>query len=498
MIDLQEILDKENKNSITDKEIPIGVKKLQINYGPLPKIFPKSLNYLELSSNFDNALTDLNIFPENLETLIFGYMFNQKILPGLIPKSVRYLKLPGFFNRKLRPGTIPEGVQKLEFGSYYNKMIVYEGILPKSLLYLDFGGYNQPLVDGVLPVGLKHLKLPNYNHPIGPESWLLGLRNLEVLEIGQSFCQTFFLKSIPLSLTRLSFNFNELLIGSLPPGLKCLSMTILRDCIIEVPVGFIPKGVSQLSIYNHSSIPLKNSNLLPPSVVKFQYYTINRHPLPPKLLPCSLKEFNYFDDCSLSDNSMKSLGEFVNSIRKLSIKDSISESPLSIGFIPQSVETLRFGPGSEKLLSQPGILPDSITSMEFTDEQCISPSIRYPPNLKKLVIRNHYNPQKTIPVSLFPPTLNQIKIWTFHLNERHIQNMIPVMADLIISVPNNINSISFSNGDIKIARASDTKNLFVIRNKYGIGYFFNNQKLRVKTVISMLKKLFDYEKSVGN
>ena len=53
--------------------------------------------------------------PEKLITLTFGYNFNQKIGPNILPKNLTTLNFGYNFNQKIEPNTLPENLMTLIF-----------------------------------------------------------------------------------------------------------------------------------------------------------------------------------------------------------------------------------------------------------------------------------------------------------------------------------------------------------------------------------------------
>ena len=59
--------------------------------------------------------------PNSVTHLIFGFGFNQELIPGCIPNSVTHLTLGKLFNQELNQYNIPKSVQILIVDTDYNK-----------------------------------------------------------------------------------------------------------------------------------------------------------------------------------------------------------------------------------------------------------------------------------------------------------------------------------------------------------------------------------------
>ena len=213
-------------------------------------IVPNGIAVLDLGMYFDQDssiyMNRYAITPNNtrrsskLERLIFGAVFNQPILPGMLPPNLTDLTFGRDFNFPIGIDVLPTHLKRLTFGVYFDSDVIF----PPELEYLTFGSrFNQPIrklpltlkhlvfgiqfdqyiVVGMLPTCLLLLTFGNmFNKPISP-----GVLpdNLQILIFGNTFNQQ--LKSLPSCLKQLTFGSDfdqQLVVGLLPFGLEQLTL----------------------------------------------------------------------------------------------------------------------------------------------------------------------------------------------------------------------------------------------------------------------------------
>eukprot|EP01132_Coremiostelium_polycephalum_P007584 gene7584-9325_t len=403
--------------SISEECESLFIDSSSFNSPLVKSTIPPNVKHLELPSQFNQPLNSDSL-PQNLENLIFGYSFNQPIEPNTIPQSVKYIKFSRNFNQSL--DFLSEGIKKLELGVGFTTKITNNRTFPNSLEWLNLGGYNHLLEPGMFPNNLKSLFLMSFNQPL-TNKYQIFPSSLTNLSLGFSFEQEFDLNLLPVGLKKLSFIYSNGTKGSLPPNIESLSISIIKDLAHSIPVGFIPNSVKSLKIENFSNVPIPpgDVSIIPNSVVKFSYYTLNHHPLPNRLIPWSVTEFIYRDNCFLSE----SFGLFVNQFKKLWVKGPYinSHSILKPNHIPNGVEYLIFGSGDGEILSNEGAIPETVTTMELVDENNMS-LIKYPPKLQKLIIRDYYSLSTPIPIHVFPLTLKEpYWFWVGYIGYKNIK-----------------------------------------------------------------------------
>ncbi len=128
---------------------------------PLTGILPRNLKYLKfnLLSKFNQKIRKGDI-PYGTKRIDFGHYFNQSCKD--LPNTIRHIFFGENFN-KLKKGDIPEGVRIIEFGRFFDK-IIEKGLLPDSLLYLEFFfTYRHPIDRNNLPKNLCELVVSHYD-----------------------------------------------------------------------------------------------------------------------------------------------------------------------------------------------------------------------------------------------------------------------------------------------------------------------------------------------
>ncbi|EGC33860.1 hypothetical protein DICPUDRAFT_80380 [Dictyostelium purpureum] len=115
----------------------------------------------ELIYNLDSCI---KISSSSVETLIFGFKFNQPLSAGVIPPSVETLIFGEDFNQPLSAGVIPSSVKKIIFGEYFNQIITKD-VLPCSIKYLVFG--NKFKKEVFLPESVKKVYFVNNEYDLG-------------------------------------------------------------------------------------------------------------------------------------------------------------------------------------------------------------------------------------------------------------------------------------------------------------------------------------------
>ncbi|EFA75832.1 hypothetical protein PPL_10887 [Heterostelium album PN500] len=171
----------------------------------LPGYLPPMLKRLYLGnglkSNFNQPITAA-VLPNTLEKLVLGYRFSHPLEPGVLPVSLRVLRINGT--------------------AFTYKPIV--GTFPPNLEILEYSGYDSPIGDGVLPATLHTIEYI-------PLSWIPAVRSLPNIrsltfwhwDFNEDF-QTISLSDLPMTLTRLGVYSTTELAGSMPPSIKHLSL----------------------------------------------------------------------------------------------------------------------------------------------------------------------------------------------------------------------------------------------------------------------------------
>ena len=122
--------------------LPRTLKKLKLGEKwnhPLESSLPDNLEYIEFGKYFNQKLIPGILPRKNLRDLIFGYSFNQPITAGILPVTLRRLVFGFTFNQPFVPKIITPNIHSLTFGPGFTELLTQE-MLPKSLTHLF--GYN--------------------------------------------------------------------------------------------------------------------------------------------------------------------------------------------------------------------------------------------------------------------------------------------------------------------------------------------------------------------
>lgn len=204
-----------------------------------PGMIPPTLQFLSLGEKFKRQIDD-NVLPENLETLIFDWKFNQP-LPRL-PSKLKILQLRGRFNQPLPE--LPETLTELKLGVDFNQPL---SRLPPRLEVLELSDrFCQPISN--LPSSLRVLTIGNNFH--SPLNQLVLPDGLVSLEIWSPFPGN--LRNLPLSLDSLYLEGNVLgNIDYLPPHLVQLFCSRLQG-----KINYLPPSLQYLEIDRNYSDPI--------------------------------------------------------------------------------------------------------------------------------------------------------------------------------------------------------------------------------------------------
>ena len=76
--------------------------------------------------------------PTGLQSIQFGYHFNQLIEKNVLPAGLQSIQFGSSFTQPIEKNVLPDGLQSIHFGRYFNQPI--DNILDKTKVYL----YNIP------------------------------------------------------------------------------------------------------------------------------------------------------------------------------------------------------------------------------------------------------------------------------------------------------------------------------------------------------------------
>jgi len=178
----------------------------------ITKFYNKDNKELLVSNNFNESIENIKL-PNSMESIFFGYKFNQPIENDRdklnLSLSVKW----------------PESLERIKFGINFNQPI--EKVKwPDSLKTIQFGWYfTQPIEDVKWPNSLKIIGFSHYfNQPIENVKWP---NSLETIKFG--------------------YKFNQPIENVKWPDLL---ETIYFDRGVNQPLDFLPEGLTSITIYN--------------------------------------------------------------------------------------------------------------------------------------------------------------------------------------------------------------------------------------------------------
>jgi hypothetical protein len=124
-----------------------------------------------LQELYVNLLSTNIPLPDGLQSLTFGYEFNQNMEKVPLPSGLQSLTFGYEFNQNMEKVALPSGLQSLTFGGLFNQNME-KVALPSGLQSLTFGKmFNQSLDKVALPSGLQSLTVCGVDSVL-PSSWL--------------------------------------------------------------------------------------------------------------------------------------------------------------------------------------------------------------------------------------------------------------------------------------------------------------------------------------
>jgi len=283
--------------------LPARLKILELNYGSAPFGTPP------------DSLTDLIMKERPIETLV-DIIAPNKIFPNVVAKissaasfellsQLKWLTNVIITNvTVVGTNRIPPHVRKLVFNQY--DLPLPMNFLPKGLVSLEMGQFNQTLVKKSLPAHLKTLVLPNFNTPVTEK----GIFPLTLESLSVASCQKTL--DLPPQLKELTLTHLSVIPPNPPRTLRTLIIKGGRAGEIDIPKNSIPPFISTLIL--RGEIKLDSFHLPLPTirVLHFQRTTSLRLSLPRELIPPSVTDLAI-------DNHIFIVPEISNSVEKLLI-----------------------------------------------------------------------------------------------------------------------------------------------------------------------------------
>ncbi|EFA75664.1 hypothetical protein PPL_10925 [Heterostelium album PN500] len=229
------------------KSIPDNVSNIYIS----PKSFlEEEQEYLYKLISESQSVTKL----DGCKTLKYGLSnsvksvelknFNEPLLKGSFPNSLKVLNFNNTIEKAVRPGVLPDGLHTLTLDNY--QIEIPQGALPEGLQNLSLIKYRQTIRPGVLPDGLRVISFFKYQHEILPG----------VLPVGLLDC------------IFSSYDF-EIKQGVLPVGLLELFVEGRYYYQYEIQPGVLPLSLERLYLYSY--IPPPEPVALQPNLEDLQY-----------------------------------------------------------------------------------------------------------------------------------------------------------------------------------------------------------------------------------
>jgi hypothetical protein len=271
--------------------------KLSINSDyehSLKGILPKSLKVLKLNGKFRYKQFENEEIPEGIEKLtIFLHRQNTQLIPdNLIPRSVKFLHLENVNRRYWKNGFFPEGLEILVLRDWSREgdgiFEFKEDILPSTLKDLDIKVIGSlHFEENCLPYGLKKFHLYCHSEITGFQRILPD--SVEVLDM--EMVEDRLLEEVdfryPTSLRKLSVSGFYKILGNLP---NTIEKFVLKNTTLGIEKGYLPESVRYLKLIY---VPDWELDIIPPYLEYLEtdgmHYSINRDKIP-KILNLMLKK----------------------------------------------------------------------------------------------------------------------------------------------------------------------------------------------------------------
>ncbi|KYR01700.1 hypothetical protein DLAC_01705 [Tieghemostelium lacteum] len=394
-----------------------------------------------------------NFLPEGLETLVLGFRFTHKLIPGSLPQSLtditiynsdcidllnidqvipsacKMLKFKFKFESTLVPGTLVlhslKGLETLELytgsslclsgflrdgiktlrignGNEHFPDLLKNNILPSTLTDLTLSNFNFKIPPGVFPSSLTRLQMGFYDwHPLAIDTLPQSITDLSLLRYSFPLTKN----SLPMSLKYLNlgqhYNY-PLLMGLLPPTIKELRFS--EDSFFNTEIHQLPESLELLklgSMFNQSLDTVSYLRFLRVLYIGIRFC----HPLPP--LPQSLREL--YIECCYEETLLRY--PLPDKLYKLAINQfpETLEFQLNRKVLPDSINILVLGRCFSQVIQPDLTLPKSLSHLEFGyryNKSLQEGSL--PEGLSILKFNEGYKQYITKP--MLPSTLSQIHI----------------------------------------------------------------------------------------
>lgn len=430
--------------------------------------WPVGVKKIRFWGKFADAITGV-VFPETLESLIFGFAFNQSLEPGRVqwPHGLKCLHFGARWNRRLRGAaeSWPALLEELHFGTGFDKPLSGNGAgLPPGLQVLSLGSsFDQPLAGVEWPRGLQKLVLSDhFNQSLDSIDGVRLPGALKEIVLGRQYNQEITGVAWPEGLQKLTFGFEfnqalvpashgtgrGVIVGSagdsrsfaLPAALKVL---VLGHKFDQPLGGFVlPERLEQLTVGERLRLFDMAVFSLPSRLKRLSISckwgpgrNVDETGL--VLLPASLEYLDvgpYFNsslDMLILPAELKVLilGFRFNQPILAAAREQVSDQggeeegwrlpPQASPLLPDGLEELRLGSAFCQDINTGVSLPTALKRLIFSPDCLFNGSVTgvvWPAGLEMLEFGNRFNQpmERKDEPAFFPETLRQLHFgWTF-------------------------------------------------------------------------------------
>lgn len=278
------------------------------NYKILPNMLPKTLREITINSGYTHDLKD--VLPQSVTSLTFAYGYTRKP-PDKLPPILESLSLPFIYRHKIPE--LPETLNTLMLPTDYKYS------LPKTLNLksLTMNRYCKRLKIGDLPINLEYLNLKGYNYELNVGVLPKTLKTLRIEWRDIKNPNTV----LPKNLQHLTiyYRLNNLKSNMLPNNIDHMYLRTKRDDIVKSE--YFPSDIKSLSITGTGTIISLPQNLeslkwgirdqdltgVLPSKLKNLYMNYYETVITNDMLPASLETITLYRNCHLDKNIRSSI-----------------------------------------------------------------------------------------------------------------------------------------------------------------------------------------------
>ena len=105
-----------------------------------------------------------DVLPDGLESIQFGFRFNQPIGIDVLPTKLKSIRFGDFFNQPITKNVLPQGLQSIIFGYYFNQPLKKD-VLPSGLQEIQINDKFTHSIKNI-PASTKLIILIVSNHPL--------------------------------------------------------------------------------------------------------------------------------------------------------------------------------------------------------------------------------------------------------------------------------------------------------------------------------------------